>query len=70
MWTRFLNIFSTSLHAWRLSSNPLHFFLTLAMILIAPYLIYLMFGAAIFFTAVAIGGWALYRYYKQNKQHI
>ena len=68
MWTRFLNIFSTSLSAWRLSSSPLHFFLTLTMILLAPYLIYLLFGAVIFFIAIAIGGWLLYRYFKKQPQ--
>ena len=66
MLTRFLRVFSTGLTAWRLSSNPVQFCLTLALILIAPWLVYIFFGAVIFFILLALGGWLLYRSFKKQ----
>jgi hypothetical protein len=60
MWSRILRLFSTGVLAY---SNPVKFVLGLIMIVVAPYLIYLLWGSVIFFVLLAISGWALYRFF-------
>ena len=51
MWTRILRLFSSGALAY---SNPMGFFVSLAMIILAPYLIYLFWGSLIFILLMTI----------------
>ena len=68
MFTRFLNVFSTGWSAWRLAANPAQFTISLLMVLLAPYFIYLFWGTIIaLFIFVGATGWLLYRFFKKRQ---
>lgn len=68
MWTRVFNIFSAGWNAWRFSANPMQFVISLLMIILAPYLIYLFWGTIIALIILAgMIGWLLYRFFKKRQ---
>jgi hypothetical protein len=67
MFNRILRLLSTGISAYSFYSNPLRFFITLAGIILVPYLAYIFWGAAVIF-ALAIAG--LYFIYKTIRSSI
>lgn len=68
MFHRFLNIFSTGWGAIRLAANPVQFFISVIMIVLAPYFIYVFWGSIIaIFILGGLIGWLLYRFLKKRQ---
>ncbi|MBN2732140.1 MAG: hypothetical protein JXR26_06920 [Balneolaceae bacterium] len=68
MFNRFLNVFSTGWSTWQLAANPLQFFISLVMIMLAPYFIYLFWGSIIaIFISGGLIGWLLYRFIRKRQ---
>lgn len=68
MFNRFLNVFFAGWGAIRLAANPVQFFISVLMIMLAPYFIYLFWGSIIaLFIFGGLIGWLLYRYLKKQQ---
>lgn len=66
MWQRFIRALAATLQVYTFATSPLRFIITLVTILMVPYLVYIFWGSVILFLLMAVGGYLLYRAYKNG----
>lgn len=66
MWSRILRLLTSMLNIYSFYSNPVRYILSLLVIMIIPYLIYIFWGSLIIIALLCLGIYFLYRLVKTH----
>ena len=67
MWFRLLRALTALLNAYSFYSNPVRFILGILTIIVVPYLAYIFLGGVVFAFLMVLGGYFVYRAFKQSR---
>ncbi|MDX1638467.1 MAG: hypothetical protein R3281_10890 [Balneolaceae bacterium] len=69
MWNRLLRALAALFSAYSFIANPLRYLVSLVMVIIIPYLVYVFLGGIAFGLLLVVGGYLVYRAINNSKYY-